>query len=190
MTSSGKQTAQFQGEAWKAALSGEDPEGHDDPRLMLHRILKLNNRLIAPFNTHLESRYRISLNEFRVFMSLGRFGEAAAHELAESTGINSMGVSRALSVLRRQGRVEEEVDPANRRRKLLRLTADGQKLFEQMLPSSDRVAAYLFEALTPEDFGALSRILDALTERLEAVDAQGRSLFIEATRPEDEQQDA
>ena len=45
--------------------------------VLLHRLLKLTNRLMAPFSTHLSARYRISLNEFRLLMSIGKLGTAA-----------------------------------------------------------------------------------------------------------------
>ena len=61
----------------------------------LHRLLKLNNRLMAPFSTYLSHRYNISLNEFRLLMAIGRLGTSASHELAEHTGVNAMSVSRA-----------------------------------------------------------------------------------------------
>ena len=48
---------------------------------MLHQLLKLTNRLMAPFSTHLSHRYKISLNEFRLLMTIGALGRTASHEL-------------------------------------------------------------------------------------------------------------
>ena len=45
---------------------------------LLHRLLKLNNRLMAPFSTHLSHRYNISLNEFRLLMAIGALGAPPA----------------------------------------------------------------------------------------------------------------
>ena len=64
-----------------------------DKAAMLHQLLKLTNRLMAPFSTHLSHRYKISLNEFRLLMSIGALGRTASHELAEMTGVNVMSVS-------------------------------------------------------------------------------------------------
>ena len=163
-----------------AGVAADAPVSQID---LMHRLLKLTNRLMAPFTTHLASRHKISLNEFRMLMSLGRYGERASHELAEQTGVNVMSVSRAVAGLEREGRIAVTIDPANRRRKRLSLTDKGQALYEAMRPESDRVAEYLFNRLSEQDLAALDRIADTLIATLEETDEQGRSLLIERTRP-------
>ena len=152
---------------------------------MLHQLLKLTNRLMAPFSTHLAHRYKISLNEFRLLMTIGGLGRTASHELAELTGVNVMSVSRAVATLQRHGRIEVVQDPNNRRRKWLSLTDEGQRLYEIMHPQSEKVAEYLFSELSDAETAQLGRILTHLIATLEAKDAEGRSLFLERTRPRD-----
>ncbi len=151
---------------------------------LLHDILKLNNRLMAPFSTHLAHRYRISLNEFRLLMTIGTLGRTASHEVAEITGVNVMSVSRAVATLQRHGRVEVVRDEGNRRRKWLSLTDEGRRLYDVMRPQSAKVADYLFDGLAAADLATLADLVERLTERLEATDDQGRSTFLEATKPE------
>lgn len=157
---------------------------------LMHRLLKLTNRLMAPFTTHLASRHKISLNEFRLLMTLGRYGDKASHELAAHTGVNVMSVSRAVAALARHGRIRVAVDPANRRRKRLSLTDQGRELYELMRPEGDRVADYLLSRLSPRDVAALDRIVDTLLSTLEETDLEGRSLLIERTRPGDSPYDS
>lgn len=159
------------------------PGNAEERAVLMHRLLKLTNRLMAPFSTHIAHRHKITLNEFRMLMTLGRFGTRASHELADQTGVNVMSVSRAVAGLEKHGRIVVEVDPANRRRKTLRLTAEGERLYQAMLPESDQVADYLFSRLSVDDLAALGRIVDTLTDTLEAHDEHGRSLLIEGTRP-------
>ena len=153
----------------------------------LHRLLKLTNRLMAPFSTHLSHRYNISLNEFRLLMAIGRLGASASHELAEHTGVNAMSVSRAVATLERHGRIRVETDPSNRRRKVLRLTEEGERLYELMSPQTEVVADFLLGGLPEGDVAKLDELLGKLIARLEARDDQGRSLFIESTKPADEE---
>jgi DNA-binding MarR family transcriptional regulator len=149
----------------------------------LHRLLKLNNRLMAPFSTHLSHRHNISLNEFRLLMAIGRLGASASHELAEHTGVNAMSVSRAVQTLERHGRITIEPDPHNRRRKVLKLTPEGRRLYEIMRPQTHTVANYLLAELSDADQEKLDEVVRKLIARLEATDEQGRSLFLETTKP-------
>jgi DNA-binding MarR family transcriptional regulator len=165
------------------ALKVSEPEGRVGT---LHRVLKLNNRLMAPFSMHLSHRYNISVNEFRLLMAIGRLGASASHELAEHTGVNAMSVSRAVSTLERHGRITVEPDPCNRRRKVLKLTAEGKRLFDIMGPQTLKVADYLLADLPPADLARFDALVGKLIARLEATDEEGRSLFLERTKPADE----
>jgi DNA-binding MarR family transcriptional regulator len=150
---------------------------------LLHRLLKLTNRVMAPFSTHLAHRYRISLNEFRMLMTIGNLGRS--HELAELTGVTVMSVSRAVRTLERHGRIKVVPDEANRRRKWLSLTAEGERLYSIMRPQSEAVAGYLLSELTETEISQFGRVVEKLIGTLEAIDEQGRSRFLEETRPED-----
>ena len=155
-----------------------------DKAAMLHQLLKLTNRLMAPFSTHLAHRYKISLNEFRLLMTIGALGRTASHELAEMTGVNVMSVSRAVATLERHGRIEIQPDPRNRRRKWLSLTEEGQRLYAIMRPQSEKVADYLLSDLDEAEVAQLATMLTRLIATLEAKDEDGRSLFLERTKPE------
>lgn len=161
----------------------EDGQTSPDRAVILHQLLKLTNRLMAPFSTYLSHRYRISLNEFRLLMTIGNLGRTASHELAELTGVNVMSVSRAVATLQRHGRIEVVRDPANRRRKWLTLTEEGKRLYEIMRPQSEKVADYLLSELSSAEVAQLQTVLTRLIGTLEARDEQGQSLFMERTKP-------
>lgn len=156
----------------------------------LHAVLKLSNKLMAPFSTYLERRYKISVNEFRALMLIGRDSSIASHEIADMTGVNIMSVSRAVAALQKHGRIVISRDPNNRRRKTLALTPEGRRLYEGMRPQSEAVAQYMISNLRPDEVMAFNRYLHTLIATLEATDEEGRSLFMERTRPrEDEASD-
>lgn len=156
----------------------------DDKSALLHKLLKLTNRLMAPFSTHLAHRFRISLNEFRMLMTIGSLGRTASHELAELTGINVMSVSRAVATLEKNGRIEVTLDPANRRRKWLKLTPEGQRLYAIMRPQSAKVADYLLSDLSDAEFHQFQGLIGRLIDKLESQDDDGNSVFLERTKPE------
>ncbi|CDO34662.1 MarR family winged helix-turn-helix transcriptional regulator [Novosphingobium sp. KN65.2] len=152
---------------------------------ILHRLLKLSNKLLAPFSMHLEQQYKISVNEFRLLMLIGRYPGCASHELADMTGVSAMSVSRAVFALERNDRIRVERDPQNKRRKRLTLTEEGERLFRIMEPQSDQVADYLMSNLLPHEVAMFDHILKILIDALEATDEDGNSLFLERTRPQD-----
>lgn len=152
----------------------------------LHGVLKLANKLMAPFSTYLEHRHKISLNEFRLLMLIGRFPHAASHELVELTGVNPMSVSRAVAALQKHGRIMVDRDETNRRRKTLSLTAEGERLYKAMRPQTDSVADYLVSALKPAEIANFNAMLGKLIDTLEARDEKGESLFLERTKPPEE----
>lgn len=154
--------------------------------ILLQRLLQLQNRLLTPFNAHMQKRYEISANEFRIFMTLGRMGSGAAHEIAEVTGLSTMTVSRAIASLERAGRVTVRRNEANKRSNILALTSEGEGLFQEMLPVSSQVAEYLFGGMTSREINAFAARVDSMIARLKVVDDEGRSAFLEATRPRED----
>jgi DNA-binding MarR family transcriptional regulator len=160
-----------------------------EPTDILHRLLKLQNELMAPFATHLEKQHKISVNGFRALMLIGRLGVTASHELADILGVNPMSVHRAVRMLHHQGRIVIEPDAVDFRRKILRLSPEGQRLYRQMLPQTDMVANYLLSSLSPDEVVEFDRLVTILTDGLEARDEEGRSLFLERTKPTDPSSD-
>jgi DNA-binding MarR family transcriptional regulator len=158
-----------------SASSSRDP-WHPD---MLYRLLKLGNLIGRPFFSHFSERYDLTMNDLRVLMTLAPMGEAASHELCQVTGMHPMNVSRSVARMRRQGRIAERSDPTNRRRKILKTTAAGQDLYERLTPHVKVISEFLFDTLTAEEAESLSRLVDKLSSRLEAVDLNS-SVLIDA----------
>ena len=150
----------------------------------LYLVHKLTNRLRTPFSAYLERQHSISFNEFRMLMSIGQQSGKASHELAALTGVTPMSVSRAVSTLEKHGRIRVTRDESNGRRKTLHLTADGERLYVAMQKASDLVAGYLLSDLKSAEIIAFNQTLERLIDTLERTDSEGKSLFLEATRPE------
>jgi MarR family transcriptional regulator, lower aerobic nicotinate degradation pathway regulator len=158
-------------QGWLRAVSAADDPAHQAPALLLYRLLKLTNLIGRPFFASDAQRYQISMNELRVLMTLAPLREAASHELVDAAGMHPMNVSRAVAALRRHGRVQQRTDPDNRRRKLLQLTPEGMALYRNLVPHVQRIAARMFDTMSPEEIAALSRLLDGMTARLESTEA-------------------
>jgi len=166
----------------RSALSGVDMDISVESET-LHRILRLANKLMTPFSVYLQAQHKISVNEFRLLMIVGRTKETSARDVALETGVSTMSVSRAVSTLQKSGRLSVERDPNNLRRKSLRLTPDGQRLFEMMRPQTRDVADFLLSGLLEDEVMSLNRFLETMITTLEAEDESGGSLFLDYTKP-------
>lgn len=154
----------------RASLEGAHPR-------LLYRLLKLSNLIGRPFFTHFAERYDLTMNDLRVLMTLGSMSEAASHELCRAIGMHPMNVSRAVARLRRQGRIAERWDPANRRRKILAPTPEGWALYHKLTPHVTVLSEFLFGSLSALEADFLGKLLEVLVQRLEAVDLNSPKLI-------------
>lgn len=160
-------------ENWLRALSAVDDPSHRSPPLVLYRLLKLSNLIGQPFLSSEAKRYNISMNELRVLATLAPLQEAASHEIGAVAGMHPMNVSRAVATLSRRKRLQQRRDPDNRRRKLLRLTAEGRALYKSFMPHVQEIADSLFATMEREEIEVLSRLIDKMTARLEGTTPEG-----------------
>jgi DNA-binding MarR family transcriptional regulator len=134
----------------------------------LIRLLKLGSFINGPMKDGVCDPSGVSQIELKVMMALSGEGDLAGHDLVEIMGLPAMNVSRALTALKERGWIEEVGDPANRRRRPVRLSKAGVTAYEQIVPSIEAVAEALLGSLTPRqqrDFATLSdKIIIAMIE--------------------------
>jgi DNA-binding MarR family transcriptional regulator len=141
-------------------------------RSVWYRLMKLTNLINRPFFSRYAERYHLTINDSRVLVTLASASEAAAHELCEATGMHPMNVSRSVATLRRQGRITERRDPANRRRKMLRLTPKGWSTCRSFVPDMERMSKFLLASMSPLEVEFFGRLVDQLIARLETIDSR------------------
>ena len=120
------------------------------------------NRLVTRHVGALNDRYlgHRPLGECRVLFEIGAAG-ATPREIRIRLGLDSGYVARMLRALQRDGLVEAEPDPADRRTKRLRLTAAGEAETKELDRISDELAA---SALAPLSGAQRERLLRAQSE--------------------------
>lgn len=150
---------------------GKTPQtkpGEEPPFDQLVRLLKLGSFVNSPMKDGVCDPSGLSQIELKVMMALAGEGDLAGHDLVEIMGVPAMNVSRALATLRARDWIEEAVDPDNRRRKPVRLTAAGRAEYERLHPAVDAVAHALLGGLSPaqqRQFAAISdKIIAAMTQ--------------------------
>ena len=91
----------------------------------------------------------------------------AAQDIAALTGLHPMNISRAVTGLRKAGRLRDERDPENHRRSLLWLSDSGRRLFQEIAPHSEQQAAFLLEPFSEDELYQLAAMVDKLLARAE-----------------------
>lgn len=119
-------------------------------------------------------KYRLVRNDWRVMAALGCDQPLSANGVAERTNMDKVQVSRAIARLRRRRLVAQAQDADDRRRSSLRLTAAGQRIYQEIVPLARAREAELLAALTPADLQRLDRLLERLRRRAREINAAAR----------------
>ncbi len=99
-----------------------------------YQLSVLSNRISGAIAAEYEDRHQLPVTEWRVIAVLGRFDGLSANEVAARTAMDKVAVSRAIARLIAAGRVRRRIDPADRRRSMLRLTIRGRAVFDDVVP--------------------------------------------------------
>jgi DNA-binding MarR family transcriptional regulator len=138
---------------------------------LFFRLVRVVNLTARPFSESIGRAHRLTLNEWRVLLVLANHPGVAASEVASLTGLDKMSVSRALAGLVRRARVLRRIDPADKRRQLLRLSSDGERLYERVGTPAKARESRLFRGIGAEEQARLGRTLDRLIANLVEADS-------------------
>ena len=106
-----------------------------------YRLAVLSHTVSTTIAKVYEKKFGVSIPEWRVIAILGRFPGLSAVEVADRTMMDKVAVSRAVTKLIKNGRVDREFADADRRRSILNLSEEGRKVHEQWQTLADQYAA-------------------------------------------------
>ena len=127
-----------------------------------YRLSALSNTVSQAIADMYERRFALSITQWRVMAVLGRYDGLSAREVAERTAMDKVAVSRALARLIEAGRVRRLVADHDKRQSVLRLSAKGWKVYEQIAPLALEHERRLLAHLDDDERAWLTRILDKL----------------------------
>lgn len=115
-------------------------------------------------------QYGLELWEYKTLMDLRRRGEpyaATPTELATSLRMSPAAMTKRLDALERAGYVRRAMDPHDRRRVVVTLTAEGRQAYEGSIGAQSSSEEELLATLTPTQRGQLASTLRKLVLALE-----------------------
>jgi DNA-binding MarR family transcriptional regulator len=136
------------------------------------------HRAAAAVRQHLENSvlrpHELTWTGFVVLWVLWIWGEAETWSVAEEAGISKGTLTGIARTLESRGLVTRSAHPEDRRRVLLSLTPQGEKLMEELFPAFNAEEAFVAAPLSAEDCVQLADSLRAIVSRLEECGEQRR----------------
>lgn len=145
--------------------------------LVLNEFLPFRlNRLAAEVSERLSAiyaeRFNLDIPQWRVLATLSG-GDCTAQTIVCSTRTHKSTISRAVQQLEDRKLIERATSVADKRALMLRLTADGKKLFRQLQPLVLDYEEQLLAQISAVDNKALRRGIEALEGALGLTNGEG-----------------
>lgn len=140
------------------------PPSLDLEHFLPYRLSVLSNRVSGAIARVYSERFGLGVTEWRVMAVLGRYPDLSAGEVAQRTAMDKVAVSRAVAGLVDAGRVARETHGDDRRRSVLRLTAEGRAIHDGVAPLALAFEKRLLKGMDAGEREVLFRLLDRLDE--------------------------
>lgn len=127
------------------------------------------NRISQMIGNLISSSFDLQVPDWRILVTLDRFGPLPPNEVAEKTAMDKARVSRAQRRLSDLKLVAISDDPEDGRRKVLTLEPLGHKVCREIIPDALDRERQLLECLSPAEEVALRSILAKLHAHTEGV---------------------
>lgn len=114
------------------------------------------------------ARFNVTPSQFKVIMSLAEVDAIGQRQLAELVGIDPRNCVPIVDSLAESDLLAREIDSNDRRRRVLRLTARGQRLAKELESVNAEIDADLLSSLSPREKAELRRILTTIMDAAEA----------------------
>ncbi len=112
-----------------------------------------------------EKQFGLSIPEWRVIAVLGRYPGLSAVEVADRTLMDKVAVSRAVTKMIKNGRIDREFADADRRRSILNLSEEGRRVHNEIAPLALQFEQELLQNISDEDFETFNTILEQLLDK-------------------------
>lgn len=136
----------------------------ENPCWFSFRINYLGLKFNLPVYGWIEQRYGLARPEYVVLYSLGLRDGIAAQDVCAAGGFPKNTLSRGIQKLLRRKLIRRAADPRDRRRYVLRLTAEGRRIFDETLMPMVEREQRMLSALSPDEQRTLSTLLARLVE--------------------------
>lgn len=162
--------------AGKAAMT--DGEGAGDhplrlPAYLPYRLSVVSNKVSSLIARAYQSRFGLSIWEWRVIAVLGEGRALTAQAICEATAMDKVSVSRAIRALDERQLVERTQRLSDRRASDVALTGEGRRIYDEIAPLALQYEHALLEGLSDGERETISVLLGRLEARADALTGKG-----------------
>ena len=127
-----------------------------------YRLAVLSHTVSTTIAKVYEKRFGVSIPEWRVIAILGRFPGMSAVEVADRTMMDKVAVSRAVTKLIKNGRIDRQFADADRRRSILNLSEEGQRVHNEVAELALAFEEDLLHGIDADDYEQFNIVLERL----------------------------
>jgi DNA-binding MarR family transcriptional regulator len=127
-----------------------------------YRLNRLADAVSREFSRIYRDRYGLTRPEWRLLATLGQYGTMTATAVGAHSAMHKTKVSRAVAALERRRWLARSADTGDRRVEQLTLTAEGLRIYSEMVPIAKAFEAALLERMCEADQTAVAKGLAAL----------------------------
>ncbi len=144
----------------------DEPTGDDglQPPARLRRLTSWQANKVSTIGARMTARHMplTARSDFAVLAALEEYGPLSQADLGRRLGLDRNDVSGIVTRLASGRHVDRQVDPANRRRNVVTLTASGKRYLEEIQRHADAAQDELLVGLSAAERRQLNELLAKL----------------------------
>ena len=129
-----------------------------------YKLSVVSNQISSAIAQSYGAKFDLSLPEWRVMAILGECPDISARQVALKTAMDKVAVSRAVNKLLEAGRLERHFAKDDKRRSVLALSPEGQKIYDEICPIALTYEEQLLNSLSQDEIDSFNTIISKLDE--------------------------
>ncbi len=150
-------------------MGDDDPAGLRLAAYLPYRLSIASNKASGVIARAYQSRFALSIPEWRIIAVLGETQPLTAQALCEATAMDKVGVSRALRALDSRGLVRRTRRVRDRRAADVSLTVEGRSIYDEVAPLAIAYERALLADFSKDERATLMALLQRLEDRADAL---------------------
>jgi homoprotocatechuate degradation regulator HpaR len=146
-----------------ATTSDEAKRPRQTRRSLPIALLRARESVMSKFRPML-NRHDLNEQQWRVIRMLGEHGELDASQLAEKALVLAPSLTRMLKSLKARKLIKQRVDKDDKRRSLISITPEAQRVIDEITPESAAIYAEIEASFGKAEIDKLLDLLEAVTK--------------------------